>query len=61
MSEVAGMTRNKQYENFDRAVTELLKVPHAQIKTKLDAEKSAKKRKKSKKSSALGREASDRV
>ena len=48
------------YENFDRIVRDLLKVPHAEIKSKLDAEKQAKKRKKSRKSSA-SREASDRV
>jgi len=35
---------------------ELLKVPHSEIKTKLDAEKAMKKRKKAKVSSASGRE-----
>jgi len=39
---------NNQYENFERAMTELLKVPHSEIKAKLDAEKEAKKQKKSK-------------
>jgi hypothetical protein len=32
----------------------LIKVPHSEIKAKLDAEKAAKKRKKSKKSAAQG-------
>jgi hypothetical protein len=35
--------RNNQYENFERTMTELLKVPHSVIKAKLDAEKKAKK------------------
>jgi len=45
------MTSN-QFKNFDLAMRELLKVPHSEIKAKLDAEKAEKKRKKSKKSSA---------
>lgn len=40
--------RPSEYENFDRTVRELLKVPHSEIKAKLDAEKEAKKQKKSK-------------
>jgi hypothetical protein len=44
--------RMSEYNNFDGVMRELLKVPHAEIKTKLDQEKVAKKRKKSKKSSA---------
>jgi hypothetical protein len=44
--------KSKEYENFERTMTELLKVPHSAIKAKLDAEKAAKKRKKSRKSSA---------
>jgi len=40
-----------EYKNFDRAMTELLKVSHSALKAKLDAEKAAKKRKKSKTSS----------
>lgn len=31
-----------EYENFERTVRELLKVPHGEIKAKLDAEKEAK-------------------
>ena len=42
----------KQYEQFDDTVKSLLRVPHKEIKAKLDAEKAAKKRKKSRKSSA---------
>jgi hypothetical protein len=46
------MKKQKEFENFDNAMRELLKVPHSDIKTKLDEEKKTKKRKKSKKSSA---------
>jgi hypothetical protein len=42
------MTKNKEYENFERAATELLKVPHDEIKAKLEAEKKAKKAKRKK-------------
>jgi hypothetical protein len=41
-----------EYDNFERTVEELLKIPHSEIKAKLDAEKQAKKRKKAKKPSA---------
>jgi len=47
----------QEYENFDRTMRDLVKVPHSEIKAKLDAEKKAKKRK-SKKPSASGRAAS---
>lgn len=46
------MTKAIEYENFDRAMRELMKVPHSEIKAKLDAEKKSKKRKKAKGSSA---------
>ena len=45
-------SRNPEFDNFDRAMHELMKVPHSEIKAKLDAEKKAKKRKKARKSSA---------
>ena len=54
------MKQNPEYEKFDRTMRELMKVPHSEIKAKLDAEKLAKKRKKAKKSSA-SREANDRA
>lgn len=44
--------RNQEYQNFDNMMKQLVKVPHSEIKSKLDAEKAAKKRKKSRKSSA---------
>jgi hypothetical protein len=48
--------KNKtEYDNFTDFVDKILKVPHGEIKAKLDAEKRAKKRKKAKKSSASGR------
>ena len=43
-----------QFKKFDRTMRDLMKVPHSEIKAKLDAEKKAKKRK-SKKPSASGR------
>jgi hypothetical protein len=43
---------SKEYANFERMTNKLLKVPHSEVKAKLDAEKAAKKRKKAKKSSA---------
>ena len=40
------MAKNQdEFTNFDRTMRELLKVPHSEIKAKLDAEKKAKKRK----------------
>jgi hypothetical protein len=33
---------NPDYEKFDRLMDQLLKVPHSEIKAKLDAEKKAK-------------------
>ena len=56
-------TREKrsEFEKFDQAFQELIRVPHSRIKAALDAEKAAKKRKKSKKSSALGRAKDDRA
>lgn len=44
----------KEFETFNRTMRELMKVPHSEIKAKLDAEKKAKKRK-AKKPSAAGR------
>jgi len=41
--------KSPEYKNFDRTMQALIKVPHSEIKAKLDAEKAAKKRKKSKK------------
>jgi hypothetical protein len=46
------MRAKSEYDRFESLVSELLKVPHGEIKAKLEAEKKAKKRKKSKKSSA---------
>jgi hypothetical protein len=46
------MSKRGEFENFDRLAREVLKVPHSEIKAKLEAEKAAKKRKKPKASSA---------
>jgi hypothetical protein len=35
---------HEEFDNFDRAIRELLKVPHSVIKEKLDEEKAAKKK-----------------
>jgi hypothetical protein len=51
----------KALKKFTELLDRLLRVPHSEIKAALDAEREAKKRKKAKKSSASGREASDRV
>lgn len=40
---MAEKQRNSEYERFDDTMTRLLKVPHSEIKEKLDAEKKAKK------------------
>ena len=40
------MKKITEFENFERTVRELLKVPHTEIKAKLDAEKQKKKDKK---------------
>jgi hypothetical protein len=46
------MKKQNEYKHFEETVELLLRVPHAELKAKLDAEKKAKERKKSKKSSA---------
>jgi hypothetical protein len=43
------MNKDMQYKNFDRTMRELMKVPHTEIKAKLDAEKKDKKLKRKKK------------
>jgi hypothetical protein len=37
------MTKNTDYDNFDRTMVELLRVPHSEIKAKLAAEEENKK------------------
>lgn len=46
------MKTKSERQKFTQLVDTLLSVPHSEIKTKLDAEKAAKKRKKSRSSSA---------
>ncbi len=46
-------TVSQEFQNFDQTMRELLKVPHAEIKAKLEAEKKAKNRKRAKQSSAF--------
>jgi hypothetical protein len=53
------MNTKTQYDRFEGLVRGLLKVPHVEVKVKLDAEKRSKTRKKSKFSS-VSREARDR-
>jgi len=50
------MKNSREYESFNRTMQDLMKVPHSEIKAKLDAEKRAKtKKRKAKKPSASGR------
>lgn len=46
------MKKNPEFDRFTNAMGRLLKVSHAELKSKLDAEKNAKKRKKLKVSGA---------
>jgi hypothetical protein len=46
------MDKKSEYENFDRTMRQLMKVPHSEIKAKLDAEKKAKAQKKAGKAPA---------
>ncbi len=46
------MPGKTEYSNFEKLASTVLRVPHSEIKAKLEEEKAAKKRKKSKKSSA---------
>jgi hypothetical protein len=46
------MKTKTEYDKFADLMGQLIKVPHSEIKAKLDVEKRAKKRKKSRKSSA---------
>lgn len=50
------MKAKSEYRAFKNLADRLLAIPHSEVKTKLDAEKEAKKRKKSKKSSAFREE-----
>jgi hypothetical protein len=36
------MNKKTEYENFDRTMQELVKIPHSEIKAKLDSEKKRK-------------------
>jgi hypothetical protein len=47
--------KTSEFSNFDRTMRQLMKVSHAELKAKLDAEKAAKKQKP--KTSASGRAA----
>ena len=39
------MKQNQEYDKFDQVMRKLMKVPHSEIKAKLDAEKAAKEKK----------------
>ncbi len=54
-------TQSREFENFDNTMRQLMKVPHSEIKAALDAEKAAKKKRKTKKKpSASGRADADK-
>ena len=46
------MKRSREFERFDDAMDQLLKVPHSEIKKKLDAEKQEKRKRKAAKKKA---------
>jgi hypothetical protein len=46
------MKKKSEYDTFEELAGKIMRVPHAEIRAKLDAENAAKKRKKSRKSSA---------
>ncbi len=46
------MRKSNEYDAFERLVKKVLAVPHSTVQAKLNAEKAAKKRRKSKKSAA---------
>jgi uncharacterized tellurite resistance protein B-like protein len=56
------MKKNSEFERFDRAMHQLIKVPHSEIKAALDAEKEEKQRtkRKAKQPSALDRAVDDK-
>lgn len=54
------MKNTREFEDFTGLASKLLSVPHGELKAELEKEKRAKKRKKSKISSA-SREAGDKV
>jgi hypothetical protein len=44
---------SEEYDNFDRTMRELVKVPHSEIKARLEAEKAEKKKRKTKPSASV--------
>ena len=44
--------KTSEYDNFDRTMRELMKVPHSEVKAKLDEEKAVKQERKSKREKA---------
>jgi len=56
------MPGKTEYNNFEKLTSAVIKVPHSEIKAKLDAEKAAKtkKKRKAKKPSASGRASRDK-
>jgi hypothetical protein len=46
---------NSEFDNFDRTMRELMKVPHSEIKAALDAEKAEKMKRPKKKGRPLNR------
>jgi hypothetical protein len=54
------LKQKNEYDRFQELTRRIFSVPHSEVKAKLDAEKAAKKRKKSKQSSA-SREANGRA
>lgn len=56
----ASTKTSDEYRKFDNTMEQLLKVPHSEIKAKLDAEKAAKTKKRKPKKTSASRDSSDR-
>ena len=54
------MKNNKEFQKFDKAMQQLMKVPHSKVKAKLKAEKLAKQQKRTAKPSASDRASCER-
>ena len=52
MPQAGRSSTSSEFDNFDRTMSDLLKVPHSEIKAALDAEKAEKNKKRKSKTSA---------
>ena len=54
------MKKSEEFKRFDDAMTLLLKVPHSELKAKLEAEKTVKAKERKPKKASASRDKSDR-